>query len=451
MLATNSRESGISSKRAQKRKTHFGWIVVALAVSGLISTTMTFTRSNRGDIETYNKAAERLIVGESIYRYEDNAFTYPPFCALLYVFTTGCSELARGWVWYFVNIWVLLLTLFLLMREFRVRNQAHVLRRRPKMFWWFICGTLILSARFLMSSLGYQSNHLVVFLLMMLAIRAWGRKDQRQAGIWVGVGVAFRAVPLLFLPVFLCQRQFRASIWLVVTATLATLIPDLLFPSADGSLWIASWFKTFVSKVSVGVAPDVEGTWGTWNLFNQSLVGLCYRLFLLPPPTEDFNCTLWVLSPGALRITTTALLGGVFGVLLWIVSSGRSRVGAKQPEQRTNRLPEGSLVLCGTLLLSPMTSKHHFSLLVVPTALFLWEIVNGRQTTVIVGALVVMSVFGSFLGRDLIGKHWDGWLLAWGNLTWLTLVCFGASGYLLLKREARINGKKSKVIQLERK
>src|SRR5438105_3366952 len=81
---------------------------------------------------------------------------------------------------------------------------------------------LLLAGRHVLSPLENQSHDLVVLLCVVLANEARCTGQDVAAGWWAGLGAALKATPLLFLPVFLWQRRFRAA------AAMAVVIPALL-------------------------------------------------------------------------------------------------------------------------------------------------------------------------------------------------------------------------------
>ena len=88
--------------------------VLLLIAAGLA---MVISRPGKpGELAVYMKAAERILHGEQIYRTDDTAaFTYPPFFVLPTV-PLAHASLARARVWWFFNLCLAGVILFLIAR-----------------------------------------------------------------------------------------------------------------------------------------------------------------------------------------------------------------------------------------------------------------------------------------------------------------------------------------------
>ena len=415
-------------------------IVVLLTVATTLAVVMPMIRDEPGDQNVYTVAANRLTEGARIYRPEEiMAFTYPPFFALPFVPLAPLSEPVRRGVWYFLNV-SMLGTLILLVKRHAWPKDWKPAGHMGPPFW--VAATLIavLSGRFLISPVEYQGHDLVVFLLAALAIRAWSKESNRQAGFWAGLGAACKATPLLFLPIFVLQRRFAAAAVFLLTMVAATLLPDLLYPTADGGLWVTSWYQNFVAKVEVGAAANADGAWTAWNLLNQSLAGTLYRL--ATPVVERmpfvFDVSLFQLNRTTLKAATIIAQLAVIGFLVFVTLPARSRALSGQ-DRSFQRLGEGSAVLCAMLLLAPMSSKQHFCTLLVPISFCVIDVFYRRRDPIVIGSLLVVFLFGTLGTKDLIGQSLGNRLLAYGSLTLCASACLLATGHVLLCRSRSLS------------
>jgi hypothetical protein len=450
-------------------------VFVALA----LSVALTFVRDKPGETAVYRMAAERFLRGEEFYVPSDaSAFTYPPFFVLPYVPLVCLPEnVARG-VWYFMNFCLLGVIVRLtvgmvspIIREYTfaeceivagtrrvpsaervteapngtrrvpatlhtangcVREDARFGKRRAMVA---ACLVGVMSIRFLISPIEYQSHDLVVYWLVMLAMLAWARSAGGRAGAWAGLAAACKATPLLFLPAFLWQGRFRAGALLCVVLVAATVLPDLVSPCPDAPLWVVSWYEKFISKVDAASAPEAQGAWAGWSYMNQSLSGTLHRLATpIDQPTEDrWNVCLYPLAPHQLARLALGLKLAVVGWILAITWPGRLR--RMGPSERTfSTLGQGAAILCAMLLLSPMTSKQHFCVLLAPVSFCVTDFLYRRRDPVVGFALATMFVLGALAGRDVIGLTLHRQLAAYGSLTWCTLALLVACGHVVLAR-----------------
>ncbi len=289
----------------------------------------------------------------------------------------------------------------------------------------------LLTTRYELMQLAYQGHDYWVYLFAMLAMTAWAGGSSARIGAFAGLAAAAKATPLLFLPVFLWQRQWRAAASMVALAVLATLLPDLLFPNREGGLWVGAWYQKFIAHVNIGAVPDVSGSWASWNELNQSLPGTLSRLFTRVEnvPGWRWDVSLIDLSPAGLRIVTIGAELCVVGLLLFCTWPKRTR-GVNNEEQTFSALGQGGAVLCGMLLLSPMSSVQHFCFLLAPICFCCVDFLYRRRDPW-VGAGLGLLLCNGIAGRDIIGRAAHVQLQAYGHLTWVCLITMGMCGYIL--------------------
>ncbi len=400
-------------------------VVVGLVVVGAIAAVVTafvvpYASDTPGDQEVYALASERAERGEQFYRPDQvRAFTYPPFCVMYFMPMTGLDEPTRRGVWYLANFAMLAGVSWLLCRAL-----DPMFRTDGPPSWVCVTLTTVLTLRFLISPLEYQGHDQIVFLLSLLGIVAWSRDRSGRAGFWTGLGAATKATPALFLPVFLWNRQWRAVGVFGIVAVGATLLPDLLYPANDGRSWVVTWYHAFVSKVEVGEAADARGAWISWNMLNQSLAGTMYRISTpVDVSTQHlFDVSLWSLAGRSLKLVTVGVQLFVLGTIVLVTWPGWVK-DVSDRERSILRLGQGGAVLCAMLLLSPMSSKAHFCTLALPIAFVLADFLYRRRDLLVGGAILAVFCMGTLTSKDLLGKELGDRVLAYGSLTWCTMIC----------------------------
>jgi uncharacterized membrane protein len=78
------------------------------------------------------------------------------------------------------------------------------------------------------------------------------------------------------------------------------------------------------------------------------------------------------------------------------------------------------------LLLSPMSSKSHFCVWLLPVAFLAERLLRGRRCVAAL-ALFALAAVAALLAKDLLGKRLGNLVLAYGNATWATLLLLLAS------------------------
>lgn len=375
-----------------------------------------------------------MVHGEEVYRSEQGAFTYPPFWAMLFtpMAILAGHEKVQKFVWCALN-----LTLLVWIGHRLISRLSHVLRRNDDdpPYWLYGLGLVILSARFVISPLEYQAHDLVIFALVWAGIEGWcGGRDVRAGG-WIGAAAACKATPLLFGPLYLWHRRWKAAAACGVVCLATTLAPDVVFPRPDGRLWSVAWVDSFVSKIQLGAPADAGETWKSWDTLNQSLGGTLYRLSTSVPDEVAIGVDvhLWHGSKSTLRIITLVLQGGTLLFIAFVTWPGHSR-HLNESERAVYRLGEAGVILCGMLLLSPMSSKYHFVTLLVPIAFCLGDFLYRKRDRVVGTKLVLLLLVGPLTAKGLIGKTAGDTALAYGAVTLSTILVMLCTGHVLYHR-----------------
>ena len=409
--------------RLQKRT-----IAVLLLVAAAVAAVMPLLGKS-SELPVYMTAAERIVHGEQIYRLDDKiAFTYPPFFALATAPLVPFPPYARESIWWFFNL-LLAGAVVVVIARWTWPTVVRGIDAGGWPAWALTLLVAVLSARFLISPLEYQSHDLIVFALVALSGFAMARQRNGWAGICAGLAAACKATPLLLLPLFCWQRRYRAAVCFSLALVLATLLPDALFPAPQGRPWVVHWYETFISKVQVGASAEVAGTWSAWNSMDHSLSATVARLTTrIQSQGDKINVCVWELPRVAQQRLTLVLELLVAGWLTWCTWPRRR--GAVDGDSDLVVLTQVGMVFCAMLLLSPVSSTHHFCTLLAPIAACAIYWVYVRRDPLIAAALLVVFFFGALAARDLLGSY-AYWSQALGTKMWCTLALFLACGRIL--------------------
>lgn len=387
-----------------------------------------FTRqAEKGDRElpVYVRGGERMAGGEEIYRRgtDDKPFTYPPFSAVPFV---PFAKLPADWrpaAWFVVNFHVLLGILALLHRWSR-RAAAERGPPRPALFWLL---TLLLGGHHVASVFSNQSHDLLVAVLVALTAVAWARSSV-MAAVWAGAGAAVKATPLLFLGLFLVRFRFVAALVMLVTFALLSLLPDWLFPRADGQSWLVAWFDVNLRGLEVGGTASAAGAWNAHSYLNQGLSGTLTRLFTpaaVPGPFVDESAMLLDVGPTGCKAVTIAAQLAVLAALALAARLGRRAVAASPDPasaQRTFGFGEVAAFACGMVLLSPQSSKAHFCIWLFPAAFVADRLLRGPRDVVLPVLAALAFAVGPLMTKGIVGREVGNAMLARGNVTWCTVL-----------------------------
>jgi alpha-1,2-mannosyltransferase len=211
------------------------------------------------------------------------------------------------------------------------------------------------------SNMDYAQINLILMLLVVVDLTAKQSKRSWWRGCLIGLAGAVKLTPLLYLVVFMVQRDWRSLARGVGTFVVATGLSWLILPS-DSALY---WFHEATNADRTGPIAIVS---------NQSWNGLLHR-----PPFHAGHLTtaLWVI----LVIATLAC-----GVFL------AARLTAE------HRTVETIMALGLTeLLVSPVSWTHHWSWLAIApiAAVSLWRV--HRAVAWLLVVLVALAVAAPYL------------------------------------------------------
>lgn len=359
-------------------------------------------------LELYDQAAFTMLHGDSPEGIA--AMAYPPLLVAMYIPFVEMSDLVQRIAMLGVMA-CFLVFIFSTMQSMVVGKHTF---KKTAVYW---CLVAAIVGRYVVSPIENYSHDLLIAALIVLAIRCWANQKEKSGGVAIGVAAACKATPLLFLPFLLLQRRWKTALVMSIVMVIAFFLPNILFPRDTGT-WTGYWFSLVLNSLQITDGSHGVVHWSTWNQLNQSISGTVERLFSFPiHPNEDaVDIRIMTLSSQAISIITNSLRIVVLGVLFVALY-----VPSKQPIV-FRRFCEGSLLVCAMLLLSPMSSKAHFFLLLLPGCVmmrfWMWEKKDWMLTCI----FILMFFYGTLTVKDLIGTHVGHAVLATGSVTWCTLL-----------------------------
>jgi alpha-1,2-mannosyltransferase len=346
------------------------------------------------DLEVYREAGRSLLLGRPVYAFETEVpqllpFTYPTFSAVLSIPLALLPWPVAGWVWTGVQLALLyaivgLAFAPLLARAGRFAGLAHGVVA-ALCVWISPVGENI---RF-----GQVNAVLVTLCLLDLVKGTDGLRIGRFTLRWprgalVGIAVAIKLTPGVFLVHFAVTRQWRELRNAVLAAVGVTVATFLVAP--EGSLEF--WTSALLDSDRLG--PNAGSS-------NQSLRGFVLRLYL----SDGATTALW----GVL-----ALLAAVAGFAL-----------ARALHRRGSTV--GEVAACGmvAVLVSPVSWLHHLLWGVVVLGAVVGDgRVRSRAVTAVVG-LGLLWIAWPWWGANLLAERSVPTVLARvvqnGDLWWACL------------------------------
>jgi hypothetical protein len=226
---------------------------------------------------------------------------------------------------------------------------------------------------------------------------------------------------------------------MALVAVALTVLPDLVCPRADGRWSAEVWYSTFLSGLRVGGTAAAAGAWAEASFLNQSLSGTLHRLLtdIEPKGTFQLDHVHLVAADAAVRKVVTLAAQALVGLLVLVAClSGRGRA-LPAADGALHRFGQVGAVACGMVLLSPMSSKSHFCVLLFATAFCVADLLYRRRDAVVVVLLAAVFACTTLSTKDIVGKSLGNQLLARGSVTWAALLTLLATVHVLFWRARR--------------
>jgi hypothetical protein len=281
-----------------------------------------------------------------------------------------------------------------------------------------------------MGDLSHGNVNLFILFLVIAALSAYRRGQNILTGLLLGLAIACKVTPALFLPYFLWKRAWKTLAGCVLGLALFILVVPSFFLGMTRNL------ELFTSWYGCMVKPFVVAGEVTTDHLNQSLPGLVYRWFTPGPSFHEPGSTEESIALAAvdaywLRWFLKCCMA-LFAVL--VMATCRTPT---QSRDGWRLAAEFSLVLLGMLLFSERTWKHHCVTLLLPFAVLSYYLATcqpGRSLQVyLIGTLagVVLLMTATMTG---LVKSWDRLARlaqADGAYVWAYLLLMAALAVLL--------------------
>lgn len=324
------------------------------------------------DVEVYRLAGESVLTGRPVYLALTEApqllpFTYPPFAALLAIPLALVPFGVVGWVWTFAQV---------VADVAIVRYAAGPLLERVGRWWPVALALLVAPVLWLHPvSDGIRFGQVNAFLVLLCLLDLlpqrprWLRRI--PVGVLIGVAVAIKLTPGVFVVHLLLCRRWRAAAAAIGTAVVATLVTWVVLPQASFAFW-------------GGALLDPSRLGPNAGTSNQSIRGVLLRL----GPSGSAGSLLWLALAAVVAVAGFALARR-----FWREGEVAAEVG--------------TLGLIAVLV-SPVAWIHHYHWMVP----------------------VILALLGATPGRDRARWWAAGLMTAWflARLPWWGIRWRGAGG-----------------------
>jgi alpha-1,2-mannosyltransferase len=302
----------------------------------------------------------------------DAAYPNPPIMAILLSPLARLNPLPMALTWFYLKVAMALVCLFAVFRM--VAGNA-----RPFPVWAKGL-TVLLAIRPIIGDLQHGNVNLFILFLMVMAFFAYQRGRGVVAGLTLGLAIACKMTPALFIPYFLWKRSWRALAGCLAGVVLFLwpgVVPALVLGADENQHQLRQWYECMVVPYTVE-----HKVWSEHN--NQSLVGVVYRLTTHSPsastydenkqyvPTEYAN--VWDLDRTQAHWLVVGCELLFAGMAVWCCRTPLA------PPTGWRLNAEFAIVTLGMLLFSERTWKHHCVTLLLPFAVLCYHLATAKPS-----------------------------------------------------------------------
>lgn len=401
--------------RRRWSRPQLGLVACALAAAITLSIIQGSHQHIGQDFHVFWQAGRNFSTGHPLYHDSlpgARPLKYPPFAAFVFqpLALVPLQAAAALFSLFNLGLWVAAVRLT---REILERALPE---RRPGYLPLLLA--VVFTAQFFLDNFHHVQMNELVFVLVLLGVRAYLRGHDWRAAASIVAATAIKITPVFFVAWLIVRGRRRVALAVPVVALACVLVPLLLRGPATGAAELVEYYHVFLEGHQHGEVDEYTAGQNVAGLVNRMMRPGTYRYL---PASEDVAQhvyqALWV------------------GVLLVFLS--------KLVVLRLRRAPpsafEFSMAFLAALLLSPITFTTHLVSLLFVYATFLSvpPATLSLRGRVALAALVVAMAVTGLCGRDLAGDTAYLSVAGYGVYAWTMLGLFGAA-VMLAGRDAQL-------------
>ncbi len=349
------------------------WFIVGLLLL-FMAVSVSYSLKALHNRSAFDRWRQMVVLGVESGEDISAQFNYPnpPIMAILLYPLAKMPPMWGALTWFYIKVGLTLLALRWVFQLVESVEQPFPL--------WARALTVFLSIGPIIGDLQHGNVNLFILFLVVAALTAFRTRRDLLSGLLLGLAVACKVTPALFVPYFLWKRQWRVLAGCAAGLLLFLwpgFVPALFLGWEDNQKQVGSWYREMVYPFIVEGQVTSEHN-------NQSLPGLVTRLATHSPsfstfvngvytPTQYDN--LLELTPAQAHWLVKGCMAAFALVVVWRL---RTRT---EPRRGWRLSAEFSFILLGMLLFSERTWKHHCVTLVLPFAVLCYYLYDANWRT----------------------------------------------------------------------
>ena len=373
-------------------------------------------RTDWGGTTIFLRAGDCMVRGEPLSTCS-LGFAYPPLFALFMVPFSILPAWAGNLAWYAVLV-ATTYGCFRICESLTIR--AFDLTRRE--LFWVRLFAVILSVKFVLAVFTNQAYDSLVLFFLLVGLYGLSENKTFLGAFGLAAAAALKATPLLMLLYPLLLRKWKLFGLGAGLCVVLSLLPDVLSPpNHPNAGYLRTWLLEVAGGGLFGTRPaDGYGMFFQGSThFNQSLKASVYRL--VDPrnlPWKDLAANAQIILYAVYVVYCLAALA--------IVLRSAKMAGA--------HLWGASVVVISMLLLSPISSKSHFVVLLLPQMVIVAYLLKHREAWPVTVPLLCASFLLSVLSsRWPAGRELSVKIMSLGSMTIATLLLLAVVAVIVFR------------------
>lgn len=405
----------------------------------LLLTGYTISVYQRGtDFPVVYEAGNRMLQFERITYFEAHAFSYPPFFAFISIPLALLPYQLAKMVYFFLSVGALVMSVRWLKiilensSRFKIPDSSQL----SKLFTGIY---LLLTARFIINNFEHLQSDMFILLSMTGGLYLFTKGKNVQSAFILAFGASIKVTPFLMLIYFLWKREWKIFIIGLIFTLSLNFLPDIFFGSKRDNSYISEWTSLITGRlIPQGTLLETDKVWGLTSRMNQSLSTALQRYFTNSPVITYSDHKVYVnmlsLEPKSVKLIAFFIILFMGAGFAWVT---RKRIDSRYDDRY---LLEYALALILILLASPVSSKPHFSTMLLSHALIIASLYHGLLNKTYLNSLLFAFALSTIMVDGIVGKEIGRYLEALGNVTFHAITAGSLVLIILLNLKPKFTG-----------
>jgi hypothetical protein len=231
-MSTDSLEGYPTADRRQR------WLKLSVVLLGLVTFGIQWARMIKrpdGDFHLHWELGRRMAAGEYLYAHGTD-YPYPPFWGLAHL-PLSFLECHRAQIVAFPLFLGALVTLLWTLNKLTGRS----IPLAKDALFWSTAAAVALGSRYLVRDMPEIGINLTLVALSYLGVWLWTQRREGLGGISLGLAMALKCTPTLFLAWFVYKRQWKMVATTTLAAAAFTLSPALVMGPSEFQRTFTAW------------------------------------------------------------------------------------------------------------------------------------------------------------------------------------------------------------------